>query len=1073
MKKLLIISFFMAWATTSMAQHRSITGRIVNEETKESLPNVSVAEKGTRNQTTSDRNGNFKINILGRKPILVCSHIGYETVEMTLTNLAEKHVTITMMAETSLLEEVEVSTGYESLPRERATGSFEKIDNALLSRSVGMDVISRIADVTPGIHFNKAMTTSPFNNVGKPANHDIYIHGISTLRAGNANAPLIVLDNFPYEGDINNINPNDVESITILKDAAAASIWGARAGNGVIVITSKKGGYERPINIRASQSLNVTEKPNLFAKQIINPSDVIDIEQFLFDQGYYTANENDRARPALPPVVEILIKQRDGEIDEADAQRMIDSYRNKDVRNDMIDYLYCNSTQQQYFLSVDGGGKSNSFYVGTGYDRSLPLQRGNSYDRLSMRLENKFTPIAALEIQSSIRWVHTRALAPDGSGFYSDSSPKPFPYAMLADEHGNALPVPKDYRLGFLDTVGNGRLLDWHYRPLDEIRNPKSQSKSQGIMLNASASYRFTEWLRTETRYQYSREVYNGRTLNNLDHYYTRNFINRGTEFDGDRNIYHFPYGSVLQNSTSEQESHSGRAQINFNPTWRLHAIHGLVGIDIQHQQMQSNGFYYYGYDDETLIYANNIDHTLRYPVYGNLASSESIGYPIAEPSHTVYRYVSAFGNLSYTYNNRYTASASFRKDASNMLGVATNNRWAPLWSVGVAWNLKNEKYFRSDIIDNLKLRLTYGYSGNVDNSMSAHTIISYLNNPLSSQVNLPAATIYMPPNPELRWEKVGTINAGMDFSAFHGRVAGRIDIYRKKTNDLIDAFLLDPTTGRNAMSMNVANTKSRGVDANVTVTNIKHRKMQWLTNVIFSYNNNWITHTYREYTSPSSYLRPGIMSYLEGSIAYPAYSYAWAGLDPETGAPQGILDGEVTTDYRAITRSPLDQLVFHGSARPLYFGSLRNDFNYAGLSLSINITWRWAYYFRRPHIDYSYLLAYGEGHADYYNRWQKPGDELHTDVPAFEYPVGSGNNVYRNSSILMERGDHIRLQDIRLGYDLPHAGQLGFDRIHIYLYASNLGFIWRANKHKLDPDLGGNSIPIPRNFAFGLTLDF
>lgn len=1072
MKHLFILSFIMGWTILSMAQQQPITGYVIHGDTKERLPNVSIVEKGTRNAAVSDHDGNFTLTISGDRVILICSHIGYETTEVTVDIGDSASVVIEMIPSTSLLEEVTVSTGYQDLPRERATGSFERIDSTLLTRSVSMDLLSRIADITPGIHFNKSMEASPFNQVGKPAEHDIYIHGISSLRSGTANAPLIVLDNFPYEGDINNINPNDVESITILKDAAAASIWGARAGNGVIVITSKKGSYEHPVRVRASQSHNITEKPNLFAKQIVNSSDVIDIEKFLFEKGYYANLENDRARPALPPAVEILIRERDGEISAEEARRQIDSYRGKDVRNDMIDYLYRNATQQQYYLSADGGGRSHSFFMGAGFDRSLPLQRGNTYNRLSLKLENQFRPTERLEMQSSIRWVNTVSVAPDGGEFYRDNSSQRFPYSMLADEQGNALPVPRDYRIGFLDTAGNGRLLDWQYRPLDEIRNPKSRTQGQEVMLNFAAKYQFAKWMGGEVRYQYGKQLTQGRTLQNLEHYSTRNLINRGTELDGDRNIYHFPYGGILSNSLAERQSHFGRAQLNFNPSWQKHSIHALTGVDIQHQEVQSNGFTTYGYDDERLTFTNNIDYTLRYPVYGGLASNGIIAYPVTEPSHTLLRFVSVFGNLSYGYDDRYIVSGSFRKDASNILGVSTNNRWTPLWSAGLAWNVSNEQYFRSTVIDNLKLRLTYGYSGNVDNSMSAYTIISYLNNPASSQVNLPAARISTPPNPELRWEKVGTINVGLDFALFSDRITGSLDVYRKNTKDLIDAFLLDPTTGRSSMNMNVANTKGRGVDANVTTRNIRNAKFQWLTNILFSYNNNWITRTYREYTSPAPYLQPGTISYLEGTMAYPAYSYAWAGLDSQTGVAQGILDGVVTQDYAAIFGTPLDQLVFHGSARPLYFGTLRNDFSYAGISLSVNITWRWSYYFRRKSIDYRELLEYGEGHADYYRRWQKPGDELMTEVPVFEYPIGYSNSFFQQSAVLMEKGDHIRLQDVRIGYDLPYAKKIGINRAHIYVYASNLGFIWRANKHGLDPDLGGNSIPIPRNFAFGLTLD-
>src|SRR5690606_24499852 len=179
--------------------------------------------------------------------------------------------------------------------------------------------LGRLENLTAGLFFNK--TTNDFNSVGQKPSHDLYIHGISTLRDGaiGANSPLIVLDNFPYFGDVNNINPNDIESVTILKDAAATSIWGAKAGNGVIVITSKAAAYEQPLTLSFNTNTNVFMKPNLRQRPVIGVSDYIDVEMFLFEQGFYSNQENDPARPALSPVVELLIKQRDGQLNEHEA----------------------------------------------------------------------------------------------------------------------------------------------------------------------------------------------------------------------------------------------------------------------------------------------------------------------------------------------------------------------------------------------------------------------------------------------------------------------------------------------------------------------------------------------------------------------------------------------------------------------------------------------------------------------------------------------------------------------------------------------------------------------------------
>jgi len=1068
--RLLILQLF--YIAVTYGQTYQINGKVVNASDSLPIANASVKIPNIGSVMT-DNLGNFELQTTENRIMLRVSHIGFEVREFTLSFPFESPLFITLNPLAQQLEEVIVSTGYEAVPLERATGSFEKIDNTMLNRSIGMDVLGRIENVATGIHFDH--NSYDFNSAGKPQQHEVFVHGISSIRqtpGTNPNAPLIVLDNFPYEGDPNNINPNDIESITILKDAAAASIWGARAGNGVIVITSKTAEYEQPLSVSFNSNVNITAKPDLYRHEVINTSDYIDVEQYLFEQGFYNSKENSRSRPALSPVVEILIKERDGMIPEQEAQRQIDLYRGRDVRNDMLDYMYREAVNQQYALNVSGGSRMHSFQAGIAYDDALPARVGNHDNRLSIRLQNTVKPFKRLQINSAIRWVNRKSVTTENQGFYSNSGFK-FPYASLVDNNGNDIPLPLDYRIGFLDTAGNGNLLDWHFWPLREINNPPNSASTQETMLTIGLDYQLRSWLSITANYQYMQNNTISRSLYDLDNYRTRNLINRGTELVNGSRIYHFPYGGILDNSTTKNSTQQGRFQLRGDKNLRdSHEIHGLLGADIQQQHITSDGYSAYGYDENFLTYSNNVNHNERYPIYGNLASSGTIAYPVGNFGDVLHRYVSLFGNASYTYRKKYTVSTSGRRDASNLFGVKANQRWTPLWSVGIAWNVTNEQFFQQAWLPYLKLRATYGHSGNVDNAMSALTTISYTNNPSSAGVDLPAAFLVSAPNPLLRWEKVKTFNLGVDFRLAHNRISGSVDWYRKKTADLLDSYPLDPTTGVSQMTMNVANTKGRGVDIRINTQNTRGR-VNWFTNLLFSYNNNWIVESYGRYLGPSSYVRSRFLSTKAGSLAYPAYSYRWGGLDGETGEPMGIIDGAPSKDYRSITslEVPLEDLVFHGSSRPLYFGSLINTISYKNISLSVSLGYKLGYYFRRQSIDYNTLLNNGDGHVDFYNRWQMPGDEEKTYVPAFRYPINTqASTFYLNSEVLMERADHIRINDVRIDYDFIKKPFNKAGDLRLFCYASNLGMVWSANKFGIDP-IVLNGIPMPPSVALGINL--
>ncbi|MEO6133500.1 MAG: carboxypeptidase-like regulatory domain-containing protein, partial [Ginsengibacter sp.] len=379
-----------------------ISGKVISASGNLPLRGVSVTLAQQKSTTYTDDSGAFTFSLTSANEILTVSHIGFYSQRIPVSINMSLPLLITLQDSTVKLDEVVVNTGYQYIPKERATGSFVHIDNELLNRRVSTNILDRLEGVTSGLIFNPGST----QNGSRPSNEKlgITIRGRSSIDEKVNADPLIVLDNFPYEGDINNINPNDIESITVLKDAAAASIWGARAGNGVIVITTKKGRMNQPLQIEFSSSFTTGKKPDLFySSNFLQSSDYIDAEKFLFDKGYFNSDiSNTTSRPPLSPAVEIFAKVRAGSLSQTEANSLLDELKKNDVRNDFSKYVYRKSAKQQYSISLHGGSSLTSYFLSVGYDKNAENLIRNSFERFTLNSLNNFTPFKNLVITAGI-----------------------------------------------------------------------------------------------------------------------------------------------------------------------------------------------------------------------------------------------------------------------------------------------------------------------------------------------------------------------------------------------------------------------------------------------------------------------------------------------------------------------------------------------------------------------------------------------------------------------------------------------------------------------------------------------
>ncbi|NCU05750.1 MAG: SusC/RagA family TonB-linked outer membrane protein, partial [Chitinophagaceae bacterium] len=387
-------------------------------------------------------------------------------------------------------------------------------------------------------------------------------------------------------------------------------------------------------------------------------------------------------------------------------------------------------------------------------------------------------------------------------------------------------------------------------------------------------------------------------------------------------------------------------------------------------------------------------------------------------------------------------------------------------------------KFYTVAWLPDLRVRATYGYSGNMDPSQTAQTIIAYLGN--SPYTGSPIAIVTGFYNPDLRWEKTRMMNFGVDFKAMTGRISGSIEYYRKKSTDLFGAVPIDYTAGLNVMTItkNVASITGSGWDVVLNTINIQQKNFRWQTNINFNANKDAIDEYYSTTNATNLVLGFGVAG-IKGRPVTGVYSYPWAGLNPATGDPMGYLDGQVSSNYNLLTGSSLtfDQIRYNGPVFPTVFGSLGNTFSWKQLSLSVVLLYKFGHYFKRPSVNYGSLIATANGHADYLNRWQKPGDELTTNVPSFTYPNPSGNRdaFYLNAETLVEKGDNIRIQYVNISYEILRRNKTSFpfQSINIYAVANNLGIIWRANKYKIDPDFYNAVSPPAKSISLGFRITF
>jgi TonB-linked SusC/RagA family outer membrane protein len=1070
-----------------MQQEKKIVTGKVTDENGMSVPGVSVVIKGTTTGVSTDMDGNYSIEVDG-DVILVFSFVGMKTQERQIQDKIV--LNITLETDEELLGEVMV-TGYQSLSKERATAAFTTLTNSKLETKSQINIIDRIEGLVPGLQ--------------RGYNNELNIRGVSTLRGGTE--PLFVVDGFPIQGGVSEVNrtvnPENIESITVLKDAAAASIWGARSSNGVIVINTKKG-KKGKAQFSYSYKNSITEENQISDLAYLKSSDFIDLEletenedlmKKFFDQyaeifgsdspilfsvmsGLVESLKKDEGWD-FSPVQDYLNEIYTGNKTREEALAEIDKLRKQDNKEQLQKYLIQRVQSQSHNLAVRGSGNSHNYAISTNYTQSKGVYVGDRSKRFIADIKNEVQLSNWLKLSTNINFSYNKRKG----AVIGYQQLKLRPYEMIVDDKGNALnqktpffyPYSNSY---YQDKAKEMGLYPLHYNLLEEQKANRNTTEQLRSRMQLKLQAKITDDLRWQTGIHYETGNLKNQNFQSKNAFDLRYTVNTNISKDEQGNlVYNVPKGAINTQRVSKPNNLTIRSQIDFNKDLAegKHKITAIAGGEIRRTTSTGQRLTLYGFDPQYLTssrinfrdLANKRINGAFLP-NGNVTGLTSKDYVF----DTENRFLSFYSNASWFYNDKYVLSASARIDQSNLFGVDPKYKYKPLWSVGLTWKLAEESFFEVNWVDRLNIRITQGLNGNVAKLTGPYNIAQTGQNLAYDTQSL---SIIYPKNDFLRWESTKTSNIGVDYSLLNNRISGSFDYYYRKSTDILGDKELDPTLGWKKATLNVADLTNRGYEASISSTNIKTKNFIWQSTINYSNNKNTVGNVFTEKSTASRKVR-GIKRE-KGRPYQSIFSFRYAGLD-ENGDPLLYNAKNEKVPYNEITDEK--DVVFSGTVVPVWNASLSNRLNYKGIDLSFLFIASGGNVMRGRTSNVNQFAMYENLGDDLLKRWKKSGDENTTNVPRFSKEFNNERNyAYRNTDIHVLDASYVKLRELTLSYTLSKKiiQKLPLQSIRIYAQGRNL-WTWTANNEGIDPEShdavnGSRTFPIPKTYSFGINVSF
>ncbi len=1089
--------------TKKFTGNRLLKGTVKDED-GEPVIGAFVKVDGTNVQTVTDANGYYQVRVPADRCLVTYGYLGMESSSYHLAageGNASHHV---VMVSSNELKDVMV-TGYQTISRERATGSYSIIGKEELERRHSSNLADALDGLVPG------MQSQDDGRGGKK----FTIRGTSTMNANKT--PLVVVDGYPIMDNndvdyklssnpnltaLERINPDDVESITVLKDAAAASIWGARSANGVIVITTKKGKKKNAVEVEAGTQFTIGAKQNVqHLTNLATSRQTINYQKWIFQNGYLGEEYTpilDNINNCISPSEALLYQGMYwGTISEEEMNAQLEKLAQLDNRKQISKYMLqtpvISKTHASVAANIGGWDTRASLqyeheegdFIGR-HDNTWKADWQNSY-----RFNKMFTVNLGLNLVNSNR--HSSQIS------YSDLA-NIAPYEMLLNEDGsyaaNWSPSYNSHLLGTLYDWSGFSYHNMNYNLLQEARNRRNRINNTQMRTQVGLQVNIIDGLQFNSKFQYETSRYTSTNYYGEESFYVRNMVNYYTPVGDDlqpTGSSVLPMGAI--SSTGKGKNHSALFRNDFSLDrvfGEKHAISAVLGNEI-------SNYYYQSWTLPTLYgitatSAGTQGQTGYFDTYDQYQSAIS-GVPTEGKEHLTdtwnhNRYVSFYGNASYMYDERYGVSVSARSDASNMVTSEAKYRWSPLWSVGAMWNINNEAWLKdSRAINRLALRATYGKNGNAPTMSSARTTINTENGLIDDFTGLYPGSVSDYGNPTLRWEKTAILNLGVDFSLLDNHLFGSVDYYNKKSTDVLGQVSIASVNGTSYATFNNAAIRNNGIEVNLG-TQGSAGDFGWGANLSWAYNKNEVTKLFIEANNVSDFMNS---NYIPGYPISSIFTFEYGGM--ENGMPT-IVDNEGNktpiSDMSVYSDAPEKWMHYQGTSIAPHTVSLNLSVSWKDLSLSAFLNGRFGGKMRMPKFDYTMLDYYGMRT----NLSAPLGDLMDSDgkvvaAPSHAMPLptvdGDGNPLsvfdymywpfyYNALNTSVESSDYIYLSEIDLNYSLPKSlfqGNKWVKSVEVFGKLENVGLLWTANSKHYNPMyLPGNWEP-QLTFTLGANVKF
>jgi len=1057
---------------------RTISG-YVRDADGEPLIGVPVCIGETRVCTITDDQGFFSFKIPVESAILKFTYLGMEDKYLTVEP-GEKDVREDVAMTPDLVLSESVITGYQDISKPKMTGSASVIGSDKLSERYTPNVLNNIEGRVAGVSTYGGKLT---------------VRGTSSLYAETS--PLLVVDGIPTEGRIEDINPYDIENITVLKDAAATAIYGARATNGIIVITTKNASRQNKIEIDFTANLSVSEKRNVRYEDnwYMNAADQIGIESPIWDFYYNGGEVADPVAGAQMmmnmgisnPISWLYFQKAQGQISQSELDQRLSALGQNNFAKDFSDNILRNQVLQQYNLSVRSRASKSSQNVTLNYKRDNLGYINSAQQAFNIHYKGSFELAKWLTATVSINGVYEKnkeagdpmSLAPFSVPAY---------YRLFNADGTTAWTNPM---FGFEQdalTENDPALRTMKFNHYDEIFNSRHNTSRSHLRYHGDLLFKIIDGLTANAQFIYETGNTQDEYYNSADSYTSRMIRNGYTidNYDGTYTYLTGKNGGFKRISSLRGDYWTARGQLNYVKSFGRHDLAVIAGLEFRQTLTRGENTLLLGYDDQlqnsqtASVNFGTIKDMRISPYFYRMGQFGVQQYaynsylkpwldPVVENLH---RYASGYANLSYTYDDRYNVFASIRKDYADLYGLNAKYRGTPLWSVGAAWNLDKESFMQeASWVNFLKLRVSYGVTGNIYQDATSYLTASTTD--INSMTNAPMSVISSPANPNLKWESTRTVNAGIDYAFFGNRLRGAFEFYRKHGENIFSLVTLNPSTGFPSMVANSADMKNTGVELTLTYDWFRpaaSSRFGWTTSFTGSFNKNLVTKV--ENPSKQAYEVFYSNPYKVGYPSSALFAYDFAGIeDGET--VYRLADGTTTPD---IMYGTADDVIYAGQSEPKVILGMDNTLTYGPFSLSVLMAYYGGHHMRALTIDEQFRVSdmysgfSGPVREWYRNAWTPDNG---SDIPGIgRYGAEAIGSECTYSTTAIHTADFLKIRNIVLGYELPKrlCDRLGLNRTSFRLQLDNPRYLWVSNGMHIDPETLG--VRNPSTVIFGVNIN-